>query len=164
MPKLSWLLFTVQLGSRCDFTDTTVMYGAGFLEQTPKQSNQAPNYISKIKFKKIIRCNPDVNVIKLNSKNKINGCNHLRADGNSRHLKPPGHLSPLSTAGDASLFQKWFRRGPLRAAHAMPSSTEGISDKKTSEVPQKLPIRRGVSHPFALFSKGIEQVSLRYPF
>ena len=25
-------------------------------------------------------------------------------------------------------FQKWFRRGPLRAGHGIPSSTEGISD------------------------------------
>ena len=25
-------------------------------------------------------------------------------------------------------FRKWFRRGPLRAAHGIPSSTEGISD------------------------------------
>ena len=81
MPKLSWLHCTVQLGSRCDCADTTMTYRAAFLEQTAKQSNQAPNYISKIKFRKLIRCNPDVNVIKLNSKNKINGCNHPRADG-----------------------------------------------------------------------------------
>ena len=35
----------------------------------------------------------------------------------SRHLKPPEHFQnslPLSTAGDASFFQKWFRKGPLR--------------------------------------------------
>ena len=48
----------------------------------------------------------------------------------SRHLRLPEHFQnslPLSTAGDAS-FQKWFRRGPLRAGHGIPSSTEGISD------------------------------------
>ena len=86
MPKLSWMHCNVQLGSRCDSADTTMTYGAGFLEQTPKQSDQAPNYISKIKFEKIIGCNPDVNVIKLNSKSKINGCNRHRADGNGRGL------------------------------------------------------------------------------
>ena len=37
-------------------------------------------------------------------------------------------VSPPSTAGGASFFQKWFRRGPLRAGHGIPSSTEGISD------------------------------------
>ena len=52
----------------------------------------------------------------------------------TRHLKPPEHFQkclPLSTAGDASVFQKWFQRGPLRAAHGIPSSTEGISDLGT---------------------------------
>ena len=50
---------------------------------------------------------------------------------NSRHLKAPEHFQnsfPPSTAGDASFFQKWFRRGPLRAGHGIPSSTGGISD------------------------------------
>ena len=80
--KLSWLQCTVQLGSRCDCADTTMTHRAGFLEQTPKQSNQAPNYISKIKFEKKNQSNPDVNVITLNSKNQLkNGCNHLRANG-----------------------------------------------------------------------------------
>ena len=50
---------------------------------------------------------------------------------NSRHLTPPEHFQnclPLSTAGDASFAQKWFQRGPFRAGHGIPSSTEGISD------------------------------------
>ena len=87
VPKLSWLHCTVQLGSGCDCADTTMTYGAGFLD---KHLNQAPNYISKIKIEKIIRCNPDVklNVIKLNSKNKINGCKHLRVDGNCDRALP----------------------------------------------------------------------------
>ena len=37
---------------------------------------------------------------------------------NSRHSKAPEHFQnclPPSTAGDASFFQKWFRRRPLRA-------------------------------------------------
>ena len=51
---------------------------------------------------------------------------------NLRHLRRPDHfqnsLPPPSTAGGASFFQKWFRRGPLRAGHGFPSSTEGMSD------------------------------------
>ena len=31
-------------------------------------------------------------------------------------------------AGDATFFQEWFRRGPLRAGHGISSSTEGISE------------------------------------
>ena len=45
---------------------------------------------------------------------------------NSRHLRLPEHFQnsfPSSMAGDASFFQKWFRRGPLRAGHGIPSST-----------------------------------------
>ena len=30
-------------------------------------------------------------------------------------------------------FQKWFRRGPLRAGHGIPSSTGGISDQRSGE-------------------------------
>ena len=50
---------------------------------------------------------------------------------NSRHLRLPEHFQnslPPSTARDASFFQKWFRRGPLRTGHGIPSSTGGISD------------------------------------
>ena len=47
---------------------------------------------------------------------------------------PPSPINslPLSTAGDAArlFFQKWFRRGPLRAGRGIPSNTEGISDFK----------------------------------
>ena len=49
----------------------------------------------------------------------------------SRHLRLPEHFQnslPLITAGDASFVQKWFRRGPFRAGHGIPSTTEGISD------------------------------------
>ena len=49
----------------------------------------------------------------------------------SRHLRLPEHFQnslPLSTAGGDSFFQRWFRRGPLRAGRGIPSSTEGISD------------------------------------
>ena len=31
------------------------------------------------------------------------------------------------------LSQKWFRRGPLRAAHGIPSSTEGILTETLSK-------------------------------
>ena len=50
---------------------------------------------------------------------------------NSRHLKATEHFRnclPPRTAGDAFFFQKWSRRGPLRAGHGIPSSTGGISD------------------------------------
>ena len=50
---------------------------------------------------------------------------------NSRHLKPSEHFLKslaLSTAGDASFFQKWFRRGPLRAGHALQHYSPGIWD------------------------------------
>ena len=40
--------------------------------------------------------------------------------------------SPPRTAGDTSFFQKWFRRGPLRAGHGILSSTGGISDESSS--------------------------------
>ena len=54
---------------------------------------------------------------------------------NSRHLKAPEHFqnSLPNTAGDASFFQKRFRRGPLRAGHAIPSSTEDISGLRDSK-------------------------------
>ena len=50
---------------------------------------------------------------------------------NSRHLRLSEHFQnslPPSTAGGRLFFQNWFRRGPLRAGHGIPSSTEGISD------------------------------------
>ena len=37
-------------------------------------------------------------------------------------------VSPPVRAGDASFSGNWFRRGPLRAGHGIPSSTEGISE------------------------------------
>ena len=50
---------------------------------------------------------------------------------NSRQLRLPEYFQnslPPGTAGDASFFQKWFRRGTLRAGHGIPSSTGGISE------------------------------------
>ena len=56
---------------------------------------------------------------------------------NSRLLRLPEHFQnslplslPLSMAGDASFFQKWFWRGPLRAGHGIPSNTEGMSENE----------------------------------
>ena len=53
---------------------------------------------------------------------------------NSRHLRLPEHfqncLSPVRLG--RLFFQKWFRRGPHRAGHGIPSSTEGISDSRNS--------------------------------
>ena len=37
-------------------------------------------------------------------------------------------LSPPQYGWGGLFFQNWFRRGPLRAGHGIPSSTEGISD------------------------------------
>ena len=53
---------------------------------------------------------------------------------NSTRLRLPEHFQnslPPVRLGTPP-FQKWFRRGPLRAGHGIPSSTEGISDKLTS--------------------------------
>ena len=50
---------------------------------------------------------------------------------NLRHSKPPEHFQhslPLQYGSGRFFFRKWFRRGPLRAGHGIPSSTEGISD------------------------------------
>ena len=49
----------------------------------------------------------------------------------SRHLRLPERFQnslPPSTAGGRFFFQNWFRRGPLRAGHGIPSSTGGLSD------------------------------------
>ena len=37
-------------------------------------------------------------------------------------------LSPPQYGWGRLFFQKWFRRGPLRAGHGIPSSTEGIPE------------------------------------
>ena len=49
----------------------------------------------------------------------------------SRHLRLPKHFQnslPPQYGWGRLFFQNWFRRGPLRAGHGIPSSTEGISD------------------------------------
>ena len=52
---------------------------------------------------------------------------------NSRHLRRPEHfqnsLPPVRLG--APLFQKWFRTGPLRACHGIPSSTGAFLRKVT---------------------------------
>ena len=51
---------------------------------------------------------------------------------NSRHLRLPEHFqnSLLPQHSWVRLFfEKWFRRGRLRAGHGIPNSTGGISDK-----------------------------------
>ena len=52
---------------------------------------------------------------------------------NLRHLRLPEHFqipefSPPQYGWGRLFFQNWFRRGPLRACHGIPSSTGGISD------------------------------------
>ena len=50
---------------------------------------------------------------------------------NSRHLKAPEHFQnslPPQHGWGRLFLQKWFRRGPLRAGHGIPSSTGGTSD------------------------------------
>ena len=63
----------------------------------------------------------------------------------SRLLRLPEHFQnslPLSTAGDASSFQKWFRTGPLRACHGIPSSTRGISYTENAQTDFKKGLQR----------------------
>ena len=72
---------------------------------------------------------------------------------NSRHLRLPEHFQnslPPSTAGDALFFQKWFRRGPLRAGHGIPSST-GVSLIHTG-----LQVLRRKRLIWVLYEKGLE--------
>ena len=50
----------------------------------------------------------------------------------TRHLKAPEHFQnslPPQYGWGRLFFQKWFRRGPLRAGHGIPSSTGGIPAK-----------------------------------
>ena len=49
-------------------------------------------------------------------------------------LQSISRILSLSVQLGTSLFQKWLQRGPLRAGHAIPSSTEGISELRP--VPQ----------------------------
>ena len=54
---------------------------------------------------------------------------------NSRDLKPPEHFQnslPPQYGWGRFFFQKWFRRGPLRAGHGIASSTGDISEKRLS--------------------------------
>ena len=46
----------------------------------------------------------------------------------SSHCRAVPEFSPPSTAADVFFFHEWFRRGPLRAGHGIPSSTGGISE------------------------------------
>ena len=52
---------------------------------------------------------------------------------NSEHLRLPEHFQnslPPQHGWGRLFFQNWFRRGPFRAGHGIPSSTEGISESK----------------------------------
>ena len=52
---------------------------------------------------------------------------------NSRHLRLPEHFQnylPPQYGWGRLFFQNWFRRGSLRAAHGIPSSTGGISEPR----------------------------------
>ena len=49
----------------------------------------------------------------------------IQAFGASRAFP---ELSPPQYGWGRLFFQNWFRRGPLRAGHGIPSSTEGISE------------------------------------
>ena len=56
---------------------------------------------------------------------------------NSRHLRLPERFpefSPPQYGWERLFFQNWFRRGPPRAGHGIPSSTEGISDLHFPEI------------------------------
>ena len=50
----------------------------------------------------------------------------------SRHVRLPEHFQnslPPQYGWGRLFFQKWFRRGPLRAGHGIPSSTGGGGEK-----------------------------------
>ena len=91
-------------------------YGWGFPEEIRKNSGKTPEKLSErfLEFPSRVRL----------------GCPKPH---NSRHLRLPEQFQnslPPSTAGDATLFsEKWFRRGPLKAGHGIPSSTEGVSEQ-----------------------------------
>ena len=112
---------------------------------------------------------------------------------NSRHLRLPerfqNSLPPSTGTGwERLFFQKWFRRGPLRAGHGIPSSTGGISEQSwrvagresgspellgspptSPEVPRTSPeVFRRLPWKFSRYgtkqqSRGSPEVSLTYP-
>ena len=47
-----------------------------------------------------------------------------------KHFQTISRIVSLSVGWGRLFFQKWFRRRPLRAGHAIPSSTEGISENR----------------------------------
>ena len=50
------------------------------------------------------------------------------------NLQSTSRIVSLSVRLGMPLLQTWFRRGPLRAAHGIPSSAEGNSDKTNPRV------------------------------
>ena len=60
--------------------------------------------------------------------------------------------------------QKWYRLSELCLNNTKLSGPMPDNPPPCRATPFRLSIAEGVSHPFALFSCGISQVSLRYPF
>ena len=84
-------------------------YGWDFLEEIPETSGKTPETLSEFfwNFPREYGWDAPSPIIQ-------------------GRLKPPEHLQnslPLSTTA-VLLFQNWFRRGPLRAGHGIPSSAE----------------------------------------
>ena len=72
---------------------------------------------------------------------------------NSRHLRLPEHFQnslPPQYGWGRLFFQKWFRRGPLRAGRGIPSSTGGISENKRNKKGKHIKIPRKGSPRCAL--------------
>ena len=90
---------------------------------------------------------------------------------NSRHLKPPVSaesisriLSPQYSWGRL-LFQRWFRRGPLRAGHGIPSSTEGLSEWQKNGTSKKAHYQQfnyGVVRE-GVIAESFPQISAKFP-
>ena len=95
-------------------------YGWDFPEEIPENSGKTPEMLSErfLEFPSRVRL----------------GC---PKPYNSRHLRLPERFQnslPPQYGWGRLFFQNWFRRGPLRAGHGIPSSTGGISDPRDPDI------------------------------
>ena len=93
------------------------LYGWAFLEEIPEKFRKDPG--------NALRAFPG---IPLTSTAGIPQTLQLKAFEASRAFP---EFSPPQYGWGRFFFQKWFRRGPLRAGHGIPSSTGGISDYRS---------------------------------
>ena len=117
----SAVVFLVRKGPCCNSVDGPYpQYGWDSPEEIPENSGKTPEILSErfLEFSSRVRL----------------GC---PKPDNSRHAFEASRafpeFSPPQYGWERFFFQKWFRRGPLRAGHGLPSSTGGISDLKFSD-------------------------------